>query len=125
MVKLVEWLVSQMLTWAVSRAGITSWVSKKGDAWIVYMCLVIEHALRHRGKFNSLKNKCGTCRMLGHNAQNCPESHGTSGWKKFADERYVHAGIDEAVDAASSEIVQKTSASAQSAASGGGDCTPF
>jgi hypothetical protein len=120
---IIKWAVGSLLAYGVKALGISSWATKKGDAWIVYICLVVEYAKRHRGQFRYLKNHCSTCSMVGHNSQNCPESHGVRGWKKFADEHYVTDAIDAAVDKTSSELADKCADGVSSGGGGDGDCT--
>ena len=117
---LVTMVATKLITYGAKALGITSWLSKQGDAWIVYICLVAEYMVRYRGKFHLLKNHCSTCGMIGHNSQNCPETNGVNGWKKFADEHYVHAAIEQAVDSASDKLVDG-GADALDAANG--ECT--
>ena len=68
--------------------------------------------MRHRGEFHYLKNKCSECHLPGHNAQNCPETHGVRGWKNFARDHYVAAAVDAAVGKVSDHVAENITSAA-------------
>jgi hypothetical protein len=103
----VKKVVGMSLAYIVRVLGFNGWASKQGDAMIVYICLVAEYVSRHHGEIHYLKNKCSTCHLVGHNSQNCPATNGVRGWKNFADDHYLAAGVDVAVGKCTDHVADK------------------
>jgi len=104
----VDFVAGKIVGLFAKRVGLTQNIT----AAIGGSIIAIEYSTREgnskaqRANAWNLKNKCGQCRMKGHNKQNCPLLQGgaeANAWQQFV-QACGDVAVDDVVDAINDEI---------------------